>query len=355
MPNPSASTFLGRLFLRRLCLALLCWLPVVSQAVVVEGLYEAARPVADQGEEERGRAFEEGLSEILIRIAGSVEVVALEGVRKALADPMALVQQYRYEQYETRQGTPGLRFYMVFDPAAVQALLEGQGLPVWGRERPATLIWLAVDDGRRRLVSREDGGRYLRILEQAAQRRGVPLLFPLLDLEERRAVTVSDIWGGFGDAPVQASGRYGTASVLMIRLQREDERWRAQWTQQAFGETRSWKTAGDLRRTLNAGVDHLAEGLAERFVVAGGAVDVRLEVAAVDDLAGYGRLMGYLRGLSPVGELRLLRVSATGLTLSARVRGGAAALEPVIGLGRVLSLVVDEELDDVLRYRLEAD
>ena len=241
----------------------------------------------------------------------------------------------------------------------MQALLEGNGLPVWGRERPATLVWLAVDDGRRRLVSSEDGGRYLRILERAAQRRGIPLLFPLLDLEERRVVTVSDIWGGFGDAPLRASGRYGAASVLMIRLQRERGRWRAQWSRQAFGETRSWKTVGDLEQALSEGVDHLAEGLAERFVVADGVeADVRLEVEAVGDLAGYGRLMGYLRGLSPISELRLLRASPTGLEWSARVRGGAAALEPVIGLGNVLDPVPEPAEDgsgDVLRYRLVAD
>ncbi len=180
------------------------------------------------------------------------------------------------------------------------------------------------------------------------------MLFPLLDLEERRAVTAADLWGGFDDAALETSRRYGAASVLLIRLQREREAWRGRWTQYAFDETRSWTTMGDLGQVLNAGVDELADALAGRFVVAGGAPEaVRLAVDAVEDLADYGRLMGYLQGLSPVDGLRVLRASGTRLEVLARVRGGAAALAPVIGLERLLR-PVEGDADGALRYRLEA-
>ena len=251
-------------------------LPGVLSAAGGEGLYEAARPVADQGEDARGEALREGLAEVLIRVTGDARIAAREGAREVLADPLSLAQQYRYERDSVG---PGLRLHMVFDPAALEALLRRHALPVWGRERPETLVWLAVDDGRRRLVSGEDGERYARRLERAAERRGIPLLFPLLDLEERRAVTAADLWGGFDDAAREASHRYGAASVLLVRLQREQGVWRGRWTWYAFDETRSWATEGKLGRALSAGVDELADALAGRFVVAGGAPeDVRLAV-----------------------------------------------------------------------------
>ena len=328
-------------------------------AAVIKGLYEAQRVVANQGDEERGKALRDGLSEVLVRITGNENAASDEGIRKAFNDPLTLVRQYRYERFEIQPGAWGLSIRMVFDPAAVDARLQANDLPLWGRERPASLVWLAVEDGRRRWVSTEDGGVYLQVLSDAAMRRGIPLLFPLLDLEERRSVAVSDVWGGFSDTVFQASQRYGTPSVVLIRLRQRTEGWEAHWTQQAFGEVRAWETHGDLEQTLNAGVNHLADDLARRFVIAGGVVtDVRLDVDAIHDLAGYGRLMAYLRGLSPILALRVMSLSDKRLQLSARVRGGAAALEPVIGLDTVLSPVADvanaDASDGTLRYRLEA-
>ena len=53
---------------------------------------------------------------------------------------------------------------------------------------------------------------------EIAEKRGLPLAFPLLDTEDLQSVTFSDIWGGFDERIIAASKRYGANSILIGRV-----------------------------------------------------------------------------------------------------------------------------------------
>ena len=73
-----------------------------------------------------------------LKVTGRADVVGDESVMSAFANPAAFVQQYRMD--------PGSVVWVLFDRAAIKRVLDRGGQPVWGEERPATLVWLVIDD-----------------------------------------------------------------------------------------------------------------------------------------------------------------------------------------------------------------
>src|SRR5258706_15949695 len=51
-----------------------------------------------------------------------------------------------------------------------------------------------------------------------ADERGLPVTLPLLDVQDLRAVTFADVWGGFEDRVAAASARYRADALLIGRV-----------------------------------------------------------------------------------------------------------------------------------------
>jgi hypothetical protein len=323
-------------------LGCLLWiLPMVS-AAAAGGLFESEVVVSSQSPAERGSALHSALSEVLVRVAGRNNVLATEPARTLLADPGKLVQQYRYF---TRQDTqpPVLVLWVRFDEASIRQGLQQQGVSYWGQERPDTLVWLAVEDrGRRYVAAADDDTDVHRQIALAARQRGVPVVFPLMDLEDQSRARFTDIWGGFFDNVLLASERYRPQAVLIGRLNRSASGgWSARWNLQVDGEPRDWTDSrSDLAQLSQQGIDTAADILAARFAVAGGGTggnnSVTIEVSGVDSLADYARINAYLETLTSVAGLQLTRVSGSTLQYALRLNGSLQDLTRTVSIGSVL-------------------
>src|SRR5690606_27022870 len=99
-------------------------------------------------------------------------------------------------------------------------LLDAANIPIWDRNRPSILVWLTVQDssGQRTLLGSDSEHQIIDIIEQFSRERGVPFLFPILDLTDRRNLTPNQAWDLNSEALREASARYGADSVLGGRL-----------------------------------------------------------------------------------------------------------------------------------------
>lgn len=192
------------------------------RAVEVPDLYEAEVPVIDKSEETR----ETGLGEALIRVI--TKVTGVRGVRSdpavagALERPGGFVQQFRYRMADAAGepgGTQPWRLWARFDPRAVDGLIRDAGLRVWGRVRPAVMVWVAVErSGTRRLLGGEALPDLAGIVRDTARQRGIPVVLPLLDLKDQSTIRVGDVWGGFRDRIQAASARYQANVIFTGRV-----------------------------------------------------------------------------------------------------------------------------------------
>lgn len=321
-------------------------------AVEVEGLYEAQVPVTGQREAERQTAVSAALQQVLVKITGDRRAATQQRLRSLVQSPLKYVQQYLYRPLPPGFAPPAAAdaaarptqlLWVRFDAQAIDQLLRQANEPVWGRARPTTLVWLAVEaaDGRT-LVGSDTRFELREQLDAQAQARGIPLLFPLLDLEDQRRVGFADVWGGLEQPLRAASARYQPGAVLVGRVQQEAvDRWSARWSLYQGDGVEHWQASAPLRgEILAAGVDGAADRLAARFaraLSADAALPVDLLVVDVDRLEDYARAMKYLRSLDSVGDIAVTRVDAAGVHFRLLLRGDRAGLVQTIGFGRVLA------------------
>lgn len=307
-----------------------------------QDLFEAEVPVTSQQPDERKAAMRQALSDVLVRVTGQRELLHSERARLLLDDATHHVQQYRYFT-EPESTPPRLMLRVRFDGEGVRRALREHGIAYWGgAERPDTLVWLAVEErGRRYIVSAQDETVAQKQVRQAAKQRGIPLLFPLMDLQDQTQVRFSDVWGGFFDRVLEASDRYNPQAVLIGRLNRSSTgSWTARWNLRLAGNTTAWSdTDKQLAGVVQAGIDNVADNLASRLAVTdSGTVGNRVNVTVEDinTLAAYARVTDYLASLTAVRQLQVEQVAGTSVVYVLQLNGTLQGLTQTITIGTVL-------------------
>lgn len=321
--------------------ALVTTMPIA--AVPLTGLYTAAVPVSDTSPESRPAAYSRALARVLTRVTGARGIAQADAAAPLLENAEQFVQQYTYHD----DG----QLWVAFDGRALQNALAAAGLPVWGADRPEVLIWLAVDYGRgaRRLVGADDGGSAQRAVDAIAKERGVPIVWPLLDTQDRGNIALADVWGGFETKIRDASRRYGADATLVARLSRgAGNRLYGRWQLTSGGENITFE--GGIRDGMHAVADYFGGRLAMQ---AGGdaAQSLLIEVDGIRDVESYARTLSYLEKLTASERVQVEFMADSTVFFRVSTRGDASRLAAAIEVGRVLVPVSDGPEVSGLRYR----
>ncbi len=349
-------------------------------AATVEGLYEAEVPVAKQTDRERDRVLPLAFQQVLIKVVGQHQLDP-DVVKSLSRNASRFTQQFRFKvnpawrEYQDSLAAPAALgwasssrtdevvgeegeadiaeappepylLWVRFGESMVNQALMDAALPIWGKERPALLLWLVVEQSGERTIL---GGELLPELQsqvvKISQQRGVPLWLPLLDFQDQQRIAVGDILGGF-EAPVfEASKRYQPNKVAVGRLQQLNETiWRVQW--QLLGDDQSsviYQESPGLEVGLEAGLNLLLDRLGARFAQY---LDVNqknkilLRIHGVTDLAAYARVTEYLSGLDVVKSVFIKEASEGTLLIELEALGERGVVERLLALGRQLRPLV---------------
>jgi uncharacterized protein len=334
-------------------LFLLCLTSFAVHAIKVPGLYEIEVAVEDQSEVLRTEALETAFRLVLIKLTGDRQAPGRTALQPLMTQAQNYLQQYRYRAIPVTEILESgeiieileTRLWVKFDEANLNQALRGLSVPVWGRERPSTLIWLALGDNEgRRLVGFEEAPELIEAIEDRASQRGISLLHPLLDLDDNAALRASDIWGGFRQTIFSASNRYHADAILTGTIESPVEGiWEAEWTAYIGNQMATWTSESDLLiAVLDEGVDNLADILASQFArtaVFAGVNEVRLSVADVFDTEQYAKVLKYLSSLNSVADVEVTEVEDAKITFLLQAHGGELAVTQAIELGRILEAI----------------
>lgn len=323
-----------------------------AHAAEVEGLYETEVLVTSQGRDERNAAIRMALDEVLVRVSGDRNTPRLDALQGLYRRSLQLVQQYRYRALPRGAGLNGDQpggmsqvLWVSFDAAGIDQALRKASVPLWGQVRPATLVWVVVEDGGvRSLMGADTLPEWKQVMQQQAERRGLPLFVPLWDLEDQVALRFTDVWGNFQDAILRASARYATEAVLVGRLYRQTgDTWESRWTLYQGAETAHWSLSSPSQNeVLSAGVDGVADHLGRRFAkVFDESQSGRVKVVVKDliTLEDYARTTQFLQSLDVVTAMQVESVVGETVTFDLQVRGNSEGLAQTIGFGRTLANV----------------
>ncbi len=355
-----------------LVLSLFFWSMILSAQVFagsVSGLYEATIMVSDNKSEKE--LIKEAFTNVLIKVTGHSDISAATAYPAMLAKAQDAISQFRYAfkapentlnertkntDHRTSQSETKKQkwFWVRFNPGIIDTMLKQAQLPIWGKVRPDTLIWLAQDTGTQRvLLSQYEQPQIYQVLKQRSEYRAIPLIFPFMDLQDQNNISAVDIWGNFNDAILLASRRYQSQVVLTIRLEQTAKGlWNSQWNLLMLGQVQSWQLQDkEQQHLLSAGIDELADRLARQFAQVSSADSdankVLVQVNNVSNYQEFKELDDYLRNLASVKAVALLMTQQDRVIYKISYRGDKNALLQEIRLGDMLNSVERSRADTV--------
>ena len=377
-----------------LWLAIACLVTPVSYGLQVTDLYVHQVAVSNESDSERSRAFGEALSAVIIKVTGERRWLLHPTIERALdnaqdyveaisyiSEAIELVQEASAAPQQNRDSrntqdnaggalvnTPNLlqevseqRYINVnFAAELIDQLLTDADIPVWDSNRPSVLVWMALqtESGERRLLTVDNQPEIIRYMQDFALERGLPIIFPVLDFEDRQSLNEDQLWNLEESVIELASIRYGADSILSGRLH---------FT--AGGELVGlWKFIfqdevdvfdgfdQDLQGYLYEPLDRVTNKLSSYFAIVPEEFTeqfVRLRIEGINNLTAYSALLSYVSNLGLVQSVAAAELDGERLELELGLVGDVVQLYELIALDRDL-LPIESSFarsDSLLHYR----
>lgn len=314
----------------------------------VTGLYDARVPVPDQQLSSRQQGAQQGLVEVLQKVSGFSVPADNEVVARALNIADQYLYQFSYEAVQKEEWDesipPGSSWLkMRFEAQSIQRIIKQAELPLWGNNRPTVLLWIMKDEGDRTVLIDGSEDLLANAVKNGAERRGIPVVLPVYDLEDSMRLPQESLWGLFSESILAASSRYDAESVMAARLYKNSEgnwvgQWRFYFKDREFNY--DFETEG-LNQQVLSGMSAAAEVLANAFAIkpsdaASGALAIK--VGNVGSLIQYAALVKYLEGLTITKDVFVSRLKGSDMELSLTLAGTLAQFRQVLALDRKLIL-----------------
>jgi len=357
----------------------LCLFSFNVYAVNISDLYRVSVAVDDQSEESRKLGVQWAFQQLLIKVSGYQEVLANPTLVAATQNAERYMQGFSYQQDSVDE-----QVYLQawFSKALVIPLMKRAQAPVWGENRPLLLNWLAIEPPREtgvdeltaaeakfaqagvvfesdvavqgrgeRLLVSEQSPEWQTRFDRAFSERGLPLLWPINDLEDQTALPLDQLWWLFPEAIAQASIRYQADAVLAGRLNQSAEGiWQYEGLLLRADVRLPILTEGDsplaaLSLASTAVGRHFADRFAIKSDPMGGRSGVRVMVRKVDDFSAYSKVIAYLQSLSGVGQVEVAQVDKDNLQLYLGLEGDWNKVQRIIRLDNKLSILQETEFE----------
>ncbi|MEC9342056.1 MAG: DUF2066 domain-containing protein [Pseudomonadota bacterium] len=312
------------------------WLFATSlPASNLDDLYQATVPVADRTDVQRDAVTETGLTLVLQKLTGVKAAQIASMVQGASLSAQRALISYRYLEGDTAASA----IRLTYDPQVVERIAVELGLPYWGTERPLALVWLALDDGGRRLLNAEDRPVGPAV-QQRAQERGIPLMLPLLDLEDLDAMTPGTVWMQDHVVLQRASERYAVTLVGAIHVRSDPPGGAdASWTVIIGDHTsRGTVEAPDVAEAAVRAVDAMADAIFAEYArrpQAGSGRPYEVTISGIRRLDHYQAVARQLESLDGVVTVRPARVAGDSATFQISYFGTAEDLRKRLLLERI--------------------
>ena len=297
------------------------------------------------------------MSQMLVKLTGDRSLLADASLRSMIASPQRYLRSWSYEEELDELGSAGLVLQARFDREAILKRVREAGLPIWPSERSDVLLVLVMEqDFRRSLVDATHPG--VEGALRSAEQRALPLVLPLLDLEDRAQLREAEIWAGFMDGVRDTSARYGVNLALVGRITQHHDAVEGRWVIVEGAQEQELPAimSADLTSAIDAGMQSSADLIGRRFAVTtqeAGPAGLTLTVSDVRTPADFARTFSYLRSLSVVRSVEPRQAGRHSVSFQIAANVDAEALAQTIATGSVLSRKSDWRVGRELSFQLQ--
>lgn len=297
-----------------------------SLAVPVPHLNRAVVTVAERDDKTLQQALPDAFKQVLIKLTGNEAVIDSPIIQQALPQASTYMESYEY--------LPSSQLQMTFDLPALKKLLNSAGQSIWKNDRPLILLWITLPNGAQsQVIYTDTDAAELTALQNKANQRGAPILFPAMDLSSDAIQPLTTLPSN--DTFATILQQYGAAGVLVGVLTQNDQgQVQGQWKLWLNHRAVEWQTNGDnVTAALERGIDHMTDVMAGQYnpsIVNNSMMDVTLSVHGIKGLQDYAHVMSMLKHLSGVNEVDVLDMTDNVVVFKVNVRGDQRALQQAL-------------------------
>lgn len=408
-PHPIYRLFSGvnlvRLSLIRILLSSLCF-AVVSPVFAGQqvDIYRAQALVKSQAETERNAASRATFGELIVRVSGQRNALDNPVVRAAMPKAQNYLFGFSYKSsneklVEGSRSFTALALQLNYEPQAIGQLLRDAHLPLWPAQRPTLLVWLVFKDHRGLHLVPEVIDFHA--INSFAAYRGLPLVFPKHDMEDKFSITAEDLWALDQEKIKTASVRYKADAILVGRYapsslgpiptaivvdplainepgsassslssmsslasssidsgslnleapaaEPAQGPWQGDWllihgdTQATFADE-----TPEVKGLFNSAIDYAADYFANQYAIMPtnqGPQQIVLRIGNVTSFAAFKQMQAYLEELALVQRMEVITVNPEGVVVRLTTDADARLLANTLALGRRLMLQQSESVD----------
>lgn len=314
----------------------------VASAVEVVDLYTASVAVPSQSTKHRQAATIQALDLVFVKVSGQQNAIQNSILRQKSRQYSSFIDNFRYERRQQQT------FLVVtFNESKVNKTLVEAGLPIWGSLRPQLVLWLIEEQGlERSIISANDQSTLINEISLFDQNRGLPIVMPLMDLQDNQQIQTADVWGRFALPIRDASMRYSPEAIVTIRVsdnsllsaeqvaiqQQCDESCAQQFALdwsfvsmtsyeqiQEFSETYYGEVKEEL---VKQALGDIADMLAQQYALQANVNrEYLIDIGNVDSMSKYASITKFLRELSSVQGVKLVNAQGQNRRFSLSLLG----------------------------------
>lgn len=371
----------------------LCLFSLNASAVNVSDLYRVSVAVDNQGDASRKQGIQRAFQQLLIKVSGSQNVLTNPTLIEASGNSERYMQGFSYQQ----DGFDEQVYLQAwFSKALVVPLIKRAQAPIWGENRPLLLNWLAIEPTENMEIGRFDVARLIRdaqgdinddnlsntdsavessVVERSAivrgervlisgqnaklqkrfdrafSERGLPVLWPMDDLEDQTSLPLNQLWWLSTDSVRVASQRYQADSILAGKLnQTSTGVWQYEGILLHGNEKRNILTDSDSPMgalTLATGVvgQYFSDQFAIKSDLMNGRSGIRVLVKKVGSFTDYSKVLAYFKSITGVRTVEVAQVDRDNLELYLSLEGSWDKVQRIISLDNKLSMLQEKEFE----------
>lgn len=338
-------------------LFLILYLPEAI-ALPVKNLYQATIAVKTQSAEERNQASEQALHQVIMKVTGSDQFMQNPMLlSKINSNCQKLIQQFSYRYSTPKQPTTSYLLNIQFDKKGVDQLLQAISLPIWGSNRPIILTWVTLEtlSHSTTIVDSDAKSPLALLMQKNATRRGLPIIFPMMDKTDLENVSVTDMTTVSTTNLINAAKRYESDILLMGNIKEHPQGFTSQWKllidNEPFDWTISAKTLDEITAQL---MDNTANHLATHFAILTTKTiqdNVSLKILGVNQQIDLLHLVHYLQQMPAVAEISIIRIEDNTLTLKVSLHSSQQSFTNALRLSQKLIPVADNPEPNQLNFQ----
>jgi len=331
-----------------LLILLLTALPVVECLAVTIDVYTGEVPVESKDTKQRNQALPRALGHVLRKMSGLRSFADYPLVEPALGVAPDILVSFYYQNVEAALAdgsvSQELRLVAKFSANAVDEMARTLELPLWPVDRQSIEIWVVVDDGLDRRILPVEFAYAWQSMAEAAVQRGMPVDWPVPDIDGNYSVDAQLLWGGYTEDLGISPGK----GVMILAARREGPEWGVRSNLAYGNQSWTWRVQDiDLQAALNESLQQAVDQVAVSNTIAAsdmGAWMHDLTVTGLRNADDYRRCLSYLQGLGVVTGVTIISAQPGRATFRLQLSALPRYLEEALLGGQFLGFDETERL-----------